>query len=116
MTAAFREGWERIFGPPPPEMLNCPFNLRHGMVIGLELPSDLKLREVRGLPGRLGSRGQKENVGVLRRRHPRANSASARAYTLVFRLSLIDSREPEAIQDERLRGPTRNQGVLRAAT
>ena len=47
MTAAFRAGWERIFGPPSPKMLNCPFNLRRRMVLDISLPSDLKLREVR---------------------------------------------------------------------
>jgi hypothetical protein len=48
MSQAFREGWDRIFGPRPPVTIHaCAFNLRNGMVIEVKLPSDLKFREVR---------------------------------------------------------------------
>jgi hypothetical protein len=48
MSQAYREGWERTFGPKaPPELLRCPFPLRKGLIIHVELPRDLELRDLR---------------------------------------------------------------------
>ena len=48
MSQAFREGWERVFGlRPPPKIVLCPFNLRRGLVIHVELPNDFCLRDLR---------------------------------------------------------------------
>jgi len=46
-SAAYRDGWERIFGPPAPKITSCPFPLRRGLTITVELPSDLKLADLR---------------------------------------------------------------------
>jgi hypothetical protein len=44
---AYREGWERTFAPKPvPKMLRCPFPLRPGLMINVELPSDLRLADL----------------------------------------------------------------------
>src|ERR1700687_4040388 len=46
-TEAYRDGWERTFAPrPTPKMLRCPFPLRRGMMIDLEVPSDLRLADL----------------------------------------------------------------------
>lgn len=47
MSAAYRAGWERIFGPSPPEIHRSSFPLRRGLQIVVELPSDLKLLDLR---------------------------------------------------------------------
>jgi hypothetical protein len=47
MSAAYREGWDRIFDPPLPRLIRCPFNLRRGLTIHVDVPSDLKLRDLR---------------------------------------------------------------------
>ena len=46
MSQRYREGWELLFGPPPPKMHQCLFNLRRGMIIDLNLPDDLKLADL----------------------------------------------------------------------
>ena len=48
MGKAYRDGWEQVFGPKPaPKVTRHPFPLRRGMVINVELPSDLRLRDLR---------------------------------------------------------------------
>ncbi len=47
MSQAYREGWDRIFGPPPPKIMSCSFPLRRDLMIIVELPSDLKLKDLR---------------------------------------------------------------------
>lgn len=49
-TNDYRDGWERTFAAKPtltpPRMIRCPFKLRRGMVIDVEVPSDLKLADL----------------------------------------------------------------------
>jgi hypothetical protein len=45
-TKAYRDGWERTFRSKPTIHV-CPFNMRRGLVINVELPDDLKLRDLR---------------------------------------------------------------------
>jgi hypothetical protein len=47
MGKAYREGWERIFGPKSPKVISCPFNLRSDLTIRVDLPTDLHLADLR---------------------------------------------------------------------
>lgn len=48
MSRAYRDGWEQVFGAKPaPKVTRHPFPLRRGMVINVDLPSDLRLRDLR---------------------------------------------------------------------
>lgn len=49
-TKAYRDGWERVFGPRTPvEMISNPFMLRHDLSIRYEIPRDFALRDLRRL-------------------------------------------------------------------
>ena len=46
-TVTYRDGWERVWGPKPaPEMIRTTFPLRPGMQIQVEIPRDLRLRDL----------------------------------------------------------------------
>jgi len=50
MNAAYRAGWDRIFGPKtPPKMITNPFNLRKDVRIQYEVPQDFNLHDLRRL-------------------------------------------------------------------
>ena len=48
MSKAYRDGWEHVFGPKAaPKITRHPFPLRRSMVVNVELPHDLCLRDLR---------------------------------------------------------------------
>ena len=47
MSKAYRDGWSRCSDPRPHLITRHPFPLRRGMVVNVELPHDLCLRDLR---------------------------------------------------------------------
>ena len=55
-SAAYRDGWNRIFNPPRPvEIVRNPFNLRPGLVVHYEVPCDFRIRDLARLTRHLAT-------------------------------------------------------------
>ena len=55
MSRAFRDGWDRVFGPKPEPALRNPFPLRRGVMMHYEIPADFNLADLRRLTQHLAT-------------------------------------------------------------
>jgi len=57
-NAAYRDGWERTFGPKPkatPRIIRNPYPLRPGLDIRYEIPEDFTIQDLRRLTRHLST-------------------------------------------------------------